>query len=174
MCIRLSIFMCLLLFCEAVYAQPDMVMAQESGKKVQNWSESPVLNPVLEVVCELGTFELTLYSEKAPLTVTNFLRYVDSGFLNNTSFYRTVTIEPDNQQKSPVKIEVIQGGWERFDDPRPFPDIQLETTKQTGVSHRDGTISMARDKPDSASTDCLLYTSPSPRDQRGSRMPSSA
>lgn len=110
----------------------------------------------LEVRTELGPFELVLYPEKAPVTVANFLRYVDAGLMKNTHFYRTVTINPDNQEQSPVKIEVIQGGWRRFEAPRPYPDIRLETTQETGLKHLDGTISMARDKPNSANSEFFI------------------
>ena len=129
----------------------------------------PSTAQTLEIVTELGTFELELYPEKAPQTVANFLRYVDSGLLKDTSFYRTVTVHPDNQVTSPVKIEVIQGGWKRFDDPRPFPDISLETTRTTGVKHLDGTISMARDKPNSASSEFFICVGHQPELDFGGR-----
>ena len=52
-----------------------------------------------------GDIIIELYSDKAPITVTNFLRHLDEGFYDGSSFYRTVTIENDNG--SP-KIEVIR------------------------------------------------------------------
>ena len=130
------------------------------------------LAQTVDVVTELGTFEVTLDSRKAPVTVKNFMRYVDLGYMKNTSFYRTVTLKPDNQPQNKVKIEVIQGGWKRFDDPRPFPDIRLETTRETGLIHEDGTISMARDKPHSASTEFFICVGAQPElDYGGKRNP---
>ena len=123
----------------------------------------------LEVMTEAGRFEVDLYADKAPVTVSNFLRYVDAGLMKNTSFYRTVTINPDNQAQSPVKIEVIQGGWKHFEAPRPYPDIPLETTRVTGVKHLNGTISMARDKPNSASSEFFVCVGDQPELDFGGR-----
>ena len=48
-----------------------------------------------------------LFPHKAPLTVENFLRYVDEGRYNDFHFYRVVDLK--NQKNDNVKIEVIQG-----------------------------------------------------------------
>ncbi len=86
-----------------------------------------------------GDIEIDLYMDKAPLTVGNFLKLADGEHLDGGSFYRVVTYENDNGNP---KIEVIQGG--RGDEESPFPPIDHETTKQTGILHKDGVISMAR------------------------------
>ncbi len=100
----------------------------------------------------LGDIELSLASDKAPLTVANFLRYVDAKRYDGGQFHRTVT--PKNQPNNPVKIEVIQAG------PKPgadeFPPIKLERTQTTGLRHQDGTVSMARDGPDTATGDFFI------------------
>ena len=49
-----------------------------------------------------------LYPEKAPVTVANFLHYVDAGYFTNGQFFRTVTM--DNQPNDKVKIEGDPGG----------------------------------------------------------------
>jgi peptidyl-prolyl cis-trans isomerase A (cyclophilin A) len=87
----------------------------------------------------MGEIEIDLYADKAPQTVTNFLRLVDGGHLDGGSFYRVVTFANDNGNP---KIEVIQGG--RGDAESPFPAIAHESTEQTGILHKDGVISMAR------------------------------
>lgn len=88
----------------------------------------------------LGNIEIELYAEKAPVTVTNFLKYVDASMYQNSSFYRVCT--PENEAERDVKIEVIQGG--NVDRSKAFEAIQLETTKETGLQHQDGMLSMAR------------------------------
>jgi peptidyl-prolyl cis-trans isomerase A (cyclophilin A) len=106
----------------------------------------------------------------APVTVANFLRYIEEGFYDRTSFYRTVTIHPDNQPDKAVKIEVIQGG---ASDTRPtHAPIPLERTSDTGLKHVDGTISMARDGPDTATTEFFICIGDQPElDFGGHRNP---
>lgn len=94
----------------------------------------------------LGDISIELYAKKAPITVANFLKYVDAHLYDNTSFFRSVTL--NNQMKDSVKIEVIQGG--EVDSTKVFAAIPLERTSQTGILHKNGVISMARDTPDSA------------------------
>lgn len=86
-----------------------------------------------------GIIEIEVYTDRAPLTATNFLNYVDGGHLDGASFYRVVS--PANDNGTPA-ISVIQGGIDAA--PAPFPPIAHETTEQTGLLHLDGTISMAR------------------------------
>ncbi|WP_238325997.1 peptidylprolyl isomerase [Bryobacter aggregatus] len=79
----------------------------------------------------------------------NFLRYVDAGLYTDGAFHRSVRL--DNQPQSPVKIEVIQAGIAA--EKRGFAPIALERTRTTGLKHVNGTISMARSGPDSATSD---------------------
>jgi peptidyl-prolyl cis-trans isomerase A (cyclophilin A) len=101
----------------------------------------------------LGDMELLIDSVHAPLTSANFLRYVDAGFYDGAEFYRTVTLQ--NQPQNKVKIEVIQGG-NPAREAEDFPPTPLERTSQTGLKHLDGTLSMARDKPDSATSEFFI------------------
>ena len=48
-------------------------------------------NPVVLLETSSGDILLELYPDKAPKTVENFLRYVDSGFYNNTIFHRVIS-----------------------------------------------------------------------------------
>lgn len=117
----------------------------------------------------LGAIELQLESEKAPLTVANFLRYVDAGRYEGGRFHRTVRM--DNQPNNNVKIEVIQAG-PKPDGGRRFPPIVLERTSQTGLGHKDGVISMARDAADTATGDFFICIGDQPElDFGGKRNP---
>lgn len=98
-----------------------------------------------------GIIELELYPDEAPVTVGNFLRLVDGGYLDGATFYRAVS--PKNDNGSPV-ISVIQGGI--GDAPGPFAPIAHETTEQTGLLHMDGSISMARGEVGTASTEFFI------------------
>ena len=103
---------------------------------------------------EKGDLEVELDPANAPATVANFLKYVDGGFYDGGRFHRIVT--PDNQPDNNVKIEVVQAGTnpERAKDE--FTPIKLERTQDTGLSHTNGTISMARDGPDTATSDFFI------------------
>ncbi len=114
----------------------------------------------------LGAITVELYPKKAPITVANFLKYVDAHLYDNTSFFRAVTL--NNQPKDSVKIEVIQGG--EVDSTKVFKAIPLERTSKTGILHKNGTLSMARDKPDSATSSFFICINDQPSlDYKGKR-----
>ncbi len=103
---------------------------------------------------DLGEIEIEIDTVRAPITTANFLRYVDAGYYTPGRFHRTVT--PDNQPNNEVRIEVIQGGVERGRGLTAFPPIPLERTNVTGLTHRDGTISVARGGPDSGRSEFFI------------------
>ena len=106
----------------------------------------------ITIETSLGTFDAVLDSAHAPGTVANFLHYVDLHAYDGGRFHRTVTM--DNQPDKLVKIEVIQGGpVAAF---KGFAPIALERTNVTGLHHLDGTLSMARGGPDSATSDFFI------------------
>lgn len=110
--------------------------------------------PHVIIKTSLGEIEVEVDTINAPVTAHNFLQHVDSESYKNGLFYRVVRM--DNQPKNDVKIEVIQGGIfteVRFDKIEP---IRHETTKETGLLHLDGTISMARMEPGTASTEFFI------------------
>jgi peptidyl-prolyl cis-trans isomerase A (cyclophilin A) len=96
-----------------------------------------------------GTIVLDLEKDRAPITTANFLHYLDQKRFDGMSFYRAVTVPgaPD--------FGLIQGGV-HFDPKKMFPPIAHEPTSKTGVLHGDGTISMARNAPGSATGDFFI------------------
>src|SRR5947209_8956535 len=98
------------------------------------------------IATDKGDIEAELYAAQAPVTVANFLRYVDGHLYDGGRFHRTVT--PTNQPDNKIKIEVIQAGPDSAK--KELPPIKLERTRDTKVAHKDGTLSMARDGPDTA------------------------
>lgn len=113
----------------------------------------------------LGDITVELYSKRAPITVANFLNYVDAHLFDSSSFFRAVRL--DNQPKDSIKIEVIQGG--NIDSAREFAPIELETTRQTGLHHLDGTLSMARAKPNSATSSFFICINDQPSLDHGGK-----
>ncbi len=131
-----------------------------------------VASPLVRLHTTLGIIEAELYADKAPASVTNFLKYVDAGRYTNGQFHRTVTLHPDNQPNNTVKIEVIQGGVNPEFAEKDWPAIALERTSATGLKHLDGTLSMARAGPDTATSDFFICVGVQPElDFGGKRNP---
>lgn len=134
-------------------------------------AEEPKEKPIRVLIqTEKGDIEVELDAAKAPNTVANFLKYVDGKFYEGGQFHRTVT--PKNQPDNKVKIEVVQAGINPDKMKEEFPPIKLERTKDTKLLHKDGTISMARDGPDSATSDFFICIGDQPElDFDGKRNP---
>ena len=111
-------------------------------------------NTLIDINTEIGTITIELYPEKAPITVANFLQYIDENRLDSTAFYRVV--RDDNQKDKPVKIQVIQGGLFEDEHPKMLPPIKHESTKETGIMHLKGVISMARYGPGTATSEFFI------------------
>jgi peptidyl-prolyl cis-trans isomerase A (cyclophilin A) len=119
---------------------------------------------------EKGDIEVELDAARAPATAANFLRYVEGRFYDGGRFHRTV--KPDNQPGNEVKIEVVQAGINPDRVKEEFPPIKLERTRDTHLAHKDGTISMARDGPDTATSDFFICIGDQPElDFGGKRNP---
>jgi len=115
-----------------------------------------------------GDIRIEVYPGRAPVTTANFLRYVDAGLYDGTTFFRVLT--PGNQPDNEVKIEVIQGG--DVADDTCFPAIPHETTKTTGMRHLDGVVSMARAEPGTATSSFFICVNDQPElDLDGRRNP---
>ena len=119
---------------------------------------------------ELGSIQMVLYPDRAPITVSNFLMYVDENRYKDFHFYRVVHME--NQPDNDVKIEVIQGGLGFDKHPMELPTILHETTDKTGIRHLNGTLSMARLEPGTASSEIFICINDQPElDFGGKRNP---
>lgn len=103
----------------------------------------------------LGAITLDLAADKAPITVANFLKYVDAKRLDGAVFYRAV------HAGSGSTTGLVQGGL-RNDPTRVYPSIVHESTTTTGVRHIDGVISMARYAPGSAQAEFFICVGDQP------------
>ena len=116
-----------------------------------------------------GNLKIQLDSKRAPVTCENFMKYVDEKKYEGAVFYRVVRL--DNQPDKKVKIEVIQGGV-KDDTTKNLPPIFHETTKITNLKHLDGTLSMARNGPGTASSEFFICINNQPElDFGGKRNP---
>lgn len=137
-----------------------------------------------------GSITVRLDGARAPLTTSNFLRYIDEGFFDGGRFHRTVRL--DNQSNANLRAEAIGAGIDPSADRTRLPNdqvaieviqgginparaagltspIALERTRDTGLRHRDGTISMARLTPNSAVSDFFICINDQPELDFGGR-----
>lgn len=124
-------------------------------------------NAVLcEISTTLGNILIEIDPDKAPITASNFLKYVDNNSYNNSSFFRVCT--PENEADRDIKIQVIQGG--NVPDSLSFPPIKLEATNITGLKHLNGSVSMARAGADTATSSFFICINDQPElDFKGKR-----
>ena len=100
-----------------------------------------------------GNFVLELNREKAPITVANFLKYVDDKFYDGTIFHRTTN----------AGIFVIQGGGYAADGSRKPTRAPIKNEWQNGLKNDRGTISMARTAvADSGTSQFFINVYPNP------------
>jgi peptidyl-prolyl cis-trans isomerase A (cyclophilin A) len=118
-------------------------------------------HPHVKILTQYGSIVVELDAERAPNTVKNFLRYVNEGRYTGGQFHRTVTMQ--NQPDKKIKIEVIQGGVNPSFAEKDYEPIKLERTNKTGIKHLDGTISMARDGADTATSDFFICINDQPQ-----------
>lgn len=127
-------------------------------------------NPEVLISTELGEFKIELFEKKAPITVSNFLRYFNNPLYDSGSFFRAVSSENDPEKE--VKIAVVQAGIFGDEAKKSFPPIEHETTEKTGILHKDGVISMARREPGSAASSFFICIGDQPElDYGGKRNP---
>ncbi len=109
----------------------------------------------------LGDIKVELNSEKAPVTVFNFLKYVDSGFYNGTIFHRV------------IDGFMIQGGGFTRDMEQKPTRAPIQNEAHNGMKNERGTIALARTQQIHSATsqffinvvdnDFLNYSAPTPQ-----------
>jgi peptidyl-prolyl cis-trans isomerase A (cyclophilin A) len=106
-------------------------------------------NPKVRVETTEGAFVLELFPDKAPITVANYLRYVDRGLFAGGTCYRAS--KPKDYAGNDYGL--VQCGLQN-DPRRVLPPIAHESTIKSGLTHgKDGVISMGRHAPGTAQAD---------------------
>lgn len=101
--------------------------------------------PQVTMTTSMGTIVLELNPARAPLTVDNFLNYVESGFYVNKIFHRV------------IKSAIVQGGGFTADLQQPATQTPIKLETPNGLSNLRGTIAMARTSdPNSATAQFYL------------------
>jgi peptidyl-prolyl cis-trans isomerase A (cyclophilin A) len=103
----------------------------------------------------LGVIVIQLDTKRAPITASNFLRYVEEKRFDGTTFYRAA-----RNRKQPT-LGLVQGGINHRVVRARHP-IAHEPTSRTGLRHIDGTVSMARNAPGTAMGDFFVTIGPAP------------
>ena len=125
-------------------------------------------NNIYLIKTEIGDIKFEVYPEKAPISVANFFKYVELANYDSANFHRVVRM--DNQPNDSIRIEVIQGTFTGRGNS--FGPIPHETTNNIGLLHKDGTVSMARGNPGTASTSFFICINDQPElDFGGKRNP---
>ena len=133
----------LLALAAALAASP--AFAQNSGAEA-GFATTPVA-----LTTPLGQIVLALETQRAPVTSANFLRYVDRKLYDGATFYRASW--PKGSTTSDRGL--VEGGLSGHPE-KLLPAIAHESTAQTGLSHIDGTISIARNAPGTAQADFFI------------------
>jgi cyclophilin family peptidyl-prolyl cis-trans isomerase len=98
-------------------------------------------NVIVVMETSKGTMKIELYQDKAPITVKNFLSYVDSGFYNGTVFHRV------------IPSFMIQGGGFDPGMVQKPASASIKNEAGNGLSNDRGTIAMARTSDVDSATD---------------------
>jgi peptidyl-prolyl cis-trans isomerase A (cyclophilin A) len=151
------------------YARPSLMEDRMSGERIGRRSvltaaglvlAHPVFaapatgKPRVAIQTGRGMIVIELEATKAPLTSANFLRYVDGGRYNGGRFYRA------SRERGASGGGTIEAG--PSESVRRFPPIPHESTTKTGLRHKAGTVSLARNAPGTGTGDFFICASAQP------------
>ena len=118
-----------------------------SSAAVAGGPQHRIHQPVVRMITNMGTVDIQLFPDKAPVTVKNFLHYVDSGFYNGTIFHRV------------IPGFMIQGGGFLPGMRQKPTDAPITNEAGNGLRNTIGTVAMARtEDPDSATAQFFINT----------------
>ena len=121
------------LFSSALLAAEATPAAADAKPQPQ---ESPVMstnaNPIVKMTTSLGEITIELYADKAPVSVANFLAYVEESFYDGTIFYRL------------IPKFMSQGGGFTADMRQKATKAQIRNEADNGLKNTRGTLAMAR------------------------------
>lgn len=127
----------------------------------------PVTNPVVVIDTSMGSLKVELYQEKAPLTVKNFLDYVDAKHYDGTIFHRVIGKENSG------KDFMIQGGGFDAQMKEKATRGGVKNEAGNGLTNARGTLAMARTPdPDSATAQFFVNVADNKFLDRGQADPS--
>lgn len=103
------------------------------------------MNPSVIITTSSGTIKVELFEDKAPISVKNFLSYVDDKFYDNTVFHRV------------IPTFMVQGGGFEPGMKQKKAKAAIKNESSNGVANKRGTLAMARTSdPDSATAQFFI------------------
>jgi peptidyl-prolyl cis-trans isomerase A (cyclophilin A) len=93
---------------------------------------APAANPVVVITTSMGVIEAELYADKAPITVANFLKYVDAKHYDGTIYHRV------------IPGFMIQGGGMEASMAEKKTNAPIKNEAGNGLKNEVGTLAMAR------------------------------
>lgn len=110
----------------------SVVLVAAAGQPVPTTPDSVHTHTIVTMDTSLGPIEIELFDDLAPITVRNFLQYVDAGFYNGTIFHRV------------MKGFMIQGGGLNVDLTPKATKPPIKNEAENGLGNELGTVAMAR------------------------------
>ncbi len=138
-----------------IAAIAPLLLAQSPPVPAPVATPAPAARPLPRVAFDTsaGRIVVELETVRAPVTANNFLKYVDARRLDGTRFYRVAKVAE--------RFGFVQFGISGA-AAKMFPPIRHEATTQTGIKHLEGTLSMARLKPGTATGDITISVGDQP------------
>jgi cyclophilin family peptidyl-prolyl cis-trans isomerase len=121
-----------LAFLSVACLQPSFAAEKQADSKTAVKPAAPAYAPQILVVTSMGNFTIELNPERAPLTVANFMAYVDQGHYTNTLIHRAVS------------NFVIQGGGFNVDYTPKAAPAKVPNESGNGLSNVRATVGLAR------------------------------
>jgi cyclophilin family peptidyl-prolyl cis-trans isomerase len=128
-----------------------------AGLTITTLAHAQGKNPVVVLETNKGNIVIELFADKAPITVENFLKYVDSGHYDNTIFHRVIGPNP----RQPQGFMIQGGGFENLNPPAEKQGGKpIKNEGGNGLKNNRGTLAMARTSaPDSATAQFFINLS---------------
>lgn len=121
-----------ILICNCLIAENEHQLKTGDDKMQPQTQSSITKNPIVVIETSMGTIKVELYPDKAPITVSNFLYYVNEKFYDGLIFHRV------------IKNFVIQGGGFTPDGKNKKTGSPIKNEARTDTPNARGTIAMAR------------------------------
>ena len=116
----------------AVMALTTMLLAGFASAGETNMATNVTANTTVVMETSEGNIEIELFADKAPISVSNFLAYVDAKFYDNTIFHRV------------IPNFMIQGGGFEASMNQKTTKAPIKNEANNGLKNDRGTLAMAR------------------------------